>query len=338
MSSVGLETPPGTDGTLIDIVPGQIGWLRMPLPMALNHINLYLVRDGAGWRMIDTGIDTAETRGLWEKILPALDGPVTGIICTHHHSDHCGLSGWLTERLRVPLYMSRGEYFAMRMFSEQFSFDAWEYREFFTRAGLSEDRFEQLVAMFASFRTQTRVARAFQRLRDGETLSIGEHRWEIRGGEGHSPEHASLYCREFGILLSGDQLLARISPNVGVLPFEPNANPLAEWFASLERIGRLPAATLVLPAHELPFRGPEKRARELTQHHLATLDRLQSYCAQSPDSVVGLSYKLFPDRRSPMDDILAISETLAHLAYLLAQGRVAKHRLEDGSDQYRNAG
>jgi glyoxylase-like metal-dependent hydrolase (beta-lactamase superfamily II) len=256
MSSVGLETPPGTDGTLIDIVPGQIKWLRMPLPMALNHINLYLVRDGAGWRMIDTGIDTAETRGLWEKILPALDGPVTGIVCTHHHSDHCGLSGWLTERLRVPLYMSRGEYFAMRMFSEQFSFDAWEYREFFTRAGLSEDRFEHLVAMFPSFRTQTRVARAFQRLRDGETLSIGEHRWEIRGGEGHSPEHASLYCREFGILLSGDQLLARISPNVGVLPFEPNANPLAEWFASLERIGRLPADTLVLPAHELPFRSP----------------------------------------------------------------------------------
>ena len=123
-----------------------------------------------------------------------------------------------------------------------------------------------------------------------------------------------------------------------MLPFEPNANPLAEWFASLERIGRLPADTLVLPAHELPFRSPEKRARELTQHHLATLDRLQSYCAQSPDSVVGLSYKLFPDRRSPMDDILAISETLAHLAYLLAQGRVTKHRLEDGSDQYRNAG
>jgi len=268
----------------------------------------------------------------------ALDGPITGIVCTHHHSDHCGLAGWLTERLRVPLYMSRAEYFAMRMFGEQFSFDAWEYREFFGRAGLSADRFDQLVAMFAQFRTQSRAARAHQRLRDGEMLAIGDYRWEVRCGEGHSPEHASLYCKELGILLSGDQLLARISPNVGVLPFEPNANPLAEWFSSLERIGRLPDETLVLPAHELPFHGLETRAKELTEHHLATLDRLHAFCVQSPDTVVGLSYKLFPDRRSPMDDVLAISETLAHLAYLSMQGRVTKQRLQDGSDQYHDAG
>lgn len=329
---------PGADGSLVDIVPGQIKWLRMPLPMALNHINLYLVRDGAGWRMVDTGIDTPETRGLWEGLLSALDGPITGIVCTHHHSDHCGLAGWLTERLRVPLYMSRAEYFAMRMFSEQFSFDAWEYREFFTRAGLTEAQFEELVAQFRHFHTQSGVARAYQRLRDGETLVIGAHQWQICGGEGHSPEHASLYCRELGVLLSGDQLLARISPNVGVLPFEPNANPLAEWFASLERIGRLPDETLVLPAHERPFYGLETRAKELTDHHLDTLDRLQAFCTESPGSVVALARKLFPDRRSLMDDILAISETLAHLAYLLAQGRVTKHRMADGSDQYRVAG
>ena len=214
----------------------------------------------------------------------------------------------------------------------------WEYREFFTRAGLSDENFEQLVALFRQFQPQSRVARAYQRLRDGETLAIGDHTWEIRGGEGHSPEHASLYCRQLGVLLSGDQLLARISPNVGVLPFEPNANPLAEWFGSLERIGRLPEDTLVLPAHELPFHGLETRAKELTDHHLETLDRLQAFCAECPDSVVALSHKLFRDRRSPMDDILAISETLAHLAYLLAQGRVTRHRMKDGSDQYRDAG
>jgi glyoxylase-like metal-dependent hydrolase (beta-lactamase superfamily II) len=329
---------PLAKGEPVDIVPGQIKWLRMPLPIALDHINLYLVRDGAGWRLIDTGMDTAATRQLWEALLPALDGPLTGIVCTHHHGDHCGLAGWLTERLRVPLHMSRAEYFAMRLFNESFSFDSWEYREFFTRVGLSREHMEGIIASIRMFQGNSPVARAYQRLRDGETLTIGEHAWEVRGGEGHSPEHASLYCRDLGVLLSGDQLLARISPNVGVMPFEPQANPLAEWFQSLERIGRLPEETLVLPAHELPFYGLATRAGELAAHHRATLDRLHAFCEATPGSVHELSGRLFPGRRGTMDEILAISETLAHLAYLLAQGRVARHLDADGSHRYAAAG
>jgi len=327
-------TVPPASGELVDVVPGSIKWLRMPLPLALDHINLYLVRDGAGWRLVDTGMDTTATRRLWDALLPALDAPLTGIVCTHHHYDHCGLAGWLTERLRVPLYMCRGEYFAMRMFAEQFSFDSWEYREFFTRAGLEPAHVENIIASIRVFQSSSPVARAYHRLRDGQHLTIGEHVWEVRSGEGHSPEHASLYCRELGVLLSGDQLLARISPNVGVLPFEPQANPLADWFESLERVGRLPEDTLVLPAHERPFRGLATRADELTAHHRATLDRLQAECAVAPGSVLELSCRLFPGRRGTTDEILAISETLAHLAWLLAEGRVVRHLAADGSHRY----
>lgn len=333
-----IDRAPTPDGELVDIVPGQIKWLRMPLPGALDHINLYLVRDHAGWRLIDTGMDTGETRALWERILPALDGPITGIVCTHHHSDHCGLAGWFTERLRVPLHMSRAEYYAMRMFTEQFSFDSWEYREFFSRVGLDLAGYERLVAPFRNYRTRSSAAKAYHRLRDGGTLAIGAHVWEIRGGEGHSPEHAALYCRALGILLSGDQLLARISPNVGVMPFEPNANPLAEWFGSLQRIGQLPDATLVLPAHEFPFHGPAARAGELADHHRLTLDRLWGFCDERAETVFELAGRLFPDRRSPVDDILAISETLAHLAYLLSEGRVRRERPAEGGDRYHAVG
>ncbi len=337
LSSSTAFQAPACNGSLIDVVPGCIKWLRMPLPMALDHINLYLVRDGQGWRMIDTGFDTAQTRRLWEQILPGLDGPVTGIISTHHHGDHCGLAGWLTEKLRVPLYMSRAEYFAMRLFGEQSSIDSWEYQEYFRRVGMSPERLAETAEAMKKFRFESPLARAYQRLRDGDSIAIGGREWQVRGGEGHSPEHCALYCAELGVLLSGDQLLARISPNVGVMPFEPEANPLKEWFVSLERIGGLPDGTLVLPAHELPFYGPGRRAKELTEHHLGVLERVTELCRELPDSIYGLALRLFPDRRSALDDILAISETLAHLAYLLEQGRILRRVMPEGHYQYRVA-
>ena len=328
---------PACSGEQVEVVPGCIRWLRMPLPMALNHINLYLVRDGAGWRMIDTGFDTATTRALWEQILPGLDAPITGIVCTHHHGDHSGLAGWLTEKLRVPLYMSRAEYFAMRLVHDT-SLDSWEDRTYFRRAGLSDAQVADLAEALRQFDLDSPPARAYRRLRDGETLVIGDYQWQLRGGEGHSPEHIALYCSELGVLLSGDQLLGRISPNVGVLPFEPEANPLKDWLVSLERIGELPEETLVLPSHELPFHGLRTRARELQQHHLGVLDRVLALCAERPDTVHGLSRRLFPHRPGALDTILAVGETMAHLAYLLKQRRVQRSLTARDSYEYRVCG
>ncbi len=328
---------PACNGEFVEVVAGCIKWLRMPLPMALNHINLYLVRDGDGWRIIDTGFDTAQTRGLWEQILPALDGPITGIVCTHHHGDHCGLAGWLTEKLRVPLYMSRAEYFAMRL-EHDMTIDSWEDRAYFRRAGLSDAQVAELAVALQMFTLESPPARAYRRLRDGETLVIGDYQWQLRGGEGHSPEHMSLYCGELGVLLSGDQLLGRISPNVGVLPFEPEANPLKDWLTSLQRIGELPDETLVLPSHELPFYGLQTRARELQQHHLGVLERVLALCAEQPDTVHRLARRLFPTRPGALDSILAIGETMAHLAYLLKQRRVQRTLTAEDCYEYRIRG
>lgn len=328
--------PPGFDGRLVDIVPGQIKWLRMPLPLALDHINLYLVRDGEGWCLVDTGLDTPATRDLWLKVLAGLDGPITRIVCTHHHGDHSGLAGWLTERLRIPLYMSRAEYFAMRLFNEPFTLDAWEHKEYFVRAGLAAAKIDELAKAMEDFRGDgnSPLARAYNRMRDGDVLTIGGRDWRVLGGDGHAPEHCSLYCQELAILLSGDQLLARISPNVGVLPFEPEANPLEDWLIALERIGRLPDDTLVLPAHDRPFHGLTRRTTELKHHHRDMLDRLSSLCAERPSTIYALSRKLFPGRQGALNDILAICETLSHLAYLLERGDVQRRLTESGSYEF----
>ncbi|HVN41509.1 MAG TPA: MBL fold metallo-hydrolase [Steroidobacteraceae bacterium] len=329
---------PACNGELVEVVPGCIKWLRMPLPMALDHVNLYLVRDGAGWRMIDTGFDTAKTRRLWEQIFPALDGPITGIVCTHHHGDHCGLAGWLTERFRVPLHMSRSEYFAMRLVRDDASVDSWEDRDYFKRAGMSEEQVEELGRALEAFSALSPPARAYQRMRDAETLVIGDYQWQLRMGEGHSPEHIALYCGELGVLLSGDQLLGRISPNVGVLPFEPEANPLKDWLMSLERIGELPEETLVLPSHELPFYGLRTRAAELQQHHLGVLERVLSLCAEQPDTIYGLSRRLFPERPGALNSVMAVGETMAHLAYLLKHRRVQRTVTAAGCYEFRVCG
>ncbi|MBV6417587.1 MAG: Hydroxyacylglutathione hydrolase [Steroidobacteraceae bacterium] len=329
--------PPACNGELIDVVPGEIKWLRMPLPMALNHINLYLVRDGAGWRIIDTGFDTGATRELWERILPSLDGPVTGIVCTHHHGDHSGLAGWLTEKLRVPLHMSRAEYFAMRLVHD-LSLDSWEDRAYFRHAGVSDEQVAGFAQALRGFERRSPPAMAYHRLRDRETLTIGDHVWALRSGEGHSPEHIALYSSDLGVLLSGDQLLGRITPNVGVMPFEPEANPLEEWLVSLDYIGELPDETLVLPAHELPFHGLRTRALELKAHHGTTLERVAALCAEQPDTVYGLSRRLFRHRPGAMDTIMAVGETMAHLAYLLKQQRVQRTLTAEGCHVYRISG
>jgi glyoxylase-like metal-dependent hydrolase (beta-lactamase superfamily II) len=326
-------TAPQPDGELKEVAPG-IRWLRMPLPYALDHINLYLMRSAAGWTIVDTGLDTPPTRALWEKILGDLDAPVIALICTHSHPDHAGLAGWLTEKLRVPLYMSRAEYFTLRVFSKPMAELSWQHEQFFQQAGMSPVQMQQVQKMLSLPNMIAPPPLAYCRLDEHTALPLGDDVWRVITGEGHSPEHSCLYNAAQRVLFSGDQLLARISPNIGVHASEPDANPLQVWLHSLERIGTLPTETLVLPAHELPFYGPDIRAEQLVQHHRDVLEKLRELCAQTPGTAMELAQQLFARRRGGFDDLLALSETLAHLVYLCANGRAARQPDASGIHRY----
>jgi glyoxylase-like metal-dependent hydrolase (beta-lactamase superfamily II) len=315
--------PPAPDGELKEVAPG-IRWLRMPLPYALDHINLYLVRGTAGWTIVDTGINTPVTRTLWEKILADLDAPVVAVVCTHSHDDHAGLAGWLTETLRVPLYMSRAEYYSLRLWAAPTQ-PSWQQEQFYLRAGMGPEPLRELLDKLGRWSAVSPPPQAYRRLEEHAPLPLGDDDWQVVTGEGHSPEHACLFNAERQVLFSGDQLLARISPNVGVNASEPEANPLLAWLASLEKIGRLPESALVLPAHELPFYGLAVRAAELREHHQRVLDKLENFCRATPaDSALGLAHQLFTRRRGPIDELLALSETIAHLSYLRYEGRIER--------------
>jgi glyoxylase-like metal-dependent hydrolase (beta-lactamase superfamily II) len=292
-----------------------------------------MVRDGAGWAIVDTGLDTDETKALWERILAQLpaDEPITRVICTHSHNDHAGCAGWLTAKLRVPLHMSLGDYFWLRALSAGLDSRAWEMEQFYRHLGFAPAQVDEMLDALAKMRFKSPAPAAYVRLRDGGALTLGEHAWSAVVGEGHAPEHVSLFCADLDVLICGDQLLPRISANVSVSAFEPEADPLGLWLESLDRIGRLPADALVLPSHELPYYGLATRAEQLRAHHEQALDDLVGICREHPGSPYELMQRMFPRRKGMLDDYLAVSECLAHLSYLRKAGRVTRTLRDDGS-------
>ncbi len=326
-------------GTTRLIAPG-LRWLRMPVPFPPEHINLWLIEDGEGWAIVDCGLGLDETRLAWERIFACeLDGrPITRILVTHFHPDHLGQGTWLAARWGAEVWMTEGEWMTARgVHAPTGDTDLDIKIAHYRRNGVAEDR-------LAGFRTPPNafyrsmvpaVPGSFVRIRGGERLRIGDHDWEVIIGRGHAPEHACLFAREAGVLICGDILLPRISPNVSVWPTEPHGDPLAEYLDALHGFDGLPADTLVLPAHGQPYRGVHVRLAELRAHHAERLDRLADALATRPRSAVECFPLLYRREIGANNMGLALGEALAHLHRLRAQGRV--HRFTDGDGVLRFA-
>lgn len=332
-----FETPPAT-GEALELAPGVL-WIRMPLPFTLAHINVWALADGPRWTLVDTGVRTAQTASAWRQLHEgALGGRgLERVIVTHMHPDHVGMAGWLTRRGQCRLWMTRLEYLTCRVLVADTGRDPPEDGiRFYRRAGWDEASIEHYRARFGEFGQHTyALPDSFRRIRDGETLRIGENDWRVITGNGHSPEHACLYCPSLKLLISGDQVLPRISSNVSVFPTEPDADPLADWLASLDKLrDTVPDDVLVLPAHNLPFRGLHARLQRLAQGHLDGLARLRERIVQ-PRRVIDVFDVLFS---RPIDSphllSMATGETLAHLNRLVAEGSASVRTDTAGVDWY----
>ena len=327
-------------GELREIRPG-VQWLRMPLPMALDHINLYLLEDHDGWWIIDTGIAVGATESLWEQIFASRlgDKPVKAVLSTHYHPDHIGMAGWLCERWQVPFYMTQAEYLSglafSRMESEHFS---WSSAQHLQRSGYTPGQIALARSRFSGFGDIIKpMPMAYHRLVDGTTLTINGHSWRVVVGSGHSPEHACLFCETLNILVSGDQVIPKITSNVSVMGGEPEANPLKDWLNSHERfLADLPADLLVLPAHNAPFYGLHERLRYLIEHHEDHLQALEEACLDRKPTALDLLPVLF---KRPLDDSqigLALGECVAHLNYLHQRGQLERSLNSAGHFVYRS--
>jgi len=331
------EAPP-PPGMLTAVAPG-VRWLRMPLPFALDHINLWLLDDGAGWTIVDTGIDMPSTRELWEEIFATrLDGkPITRIIVTHFHPDHIGLAGWLARRWSAPLWISEREWLYGRSNSLDVDDAAFvaEYLPFFRRAGVAAEALDIMAERGNAFTKRvSAIPRSFHRIGDGSEIAIGGRDWRVIIGRGHAPEQSCLLCPDLGLFIAGDQVLPRISPNVSCWPNEPDADPLAQFLASLAILRRaVPPETLVLPSHGLPFFGLQTRIDQLVEHHAARLAELEAACA-APRSTMEIVPVLFRRKLDAQQLGFAVGEAVAHLNHLVANGRLARSEGADGIYRY----
>lgn len=314
--------PPGI-GQLVAIVPG-VFWIRMPLAPPLLRINLWAIEDGDCWTLVDTGQGDTATVELWRGLLnTSLAGrPISRVLVTHMHLDHIGLAGWLTQETRCRLWMTRLEYLQARIFDRGVSAGSMSaHTDFYRAAGWDASSVQNLRLRLLDKGTAfSELPSQYRRIVEGETIRIGQHDWSVLIGSGHSPEHACFFCPELDLLISGDQVLPRISSHVGVLPQEPDADPMTDWLDSLRKLrSQLPDSVLVLPSHQEPFRGLHARLDSLELEQRQSSQRLL-LALQVPKRAVDLFSVMFNRKIDAKVLWLATNETLADLNYLIAQG------------------
>jgi len=334
-------TPEPGSGEAVEVAPGVL-WLRQPLFGALGFINVWALADGEGWAIVDTGLQTHDTAQAWRKAFAGVLGgkPITRVICTHLHPDHVGLAGWMTRKFACRLWMTRLEYFQCRMLVADTGREAPEDGiRFFRAAGWDEEAIENYKAKFGGFgKAIYQLPDSYRRLSDGDVFDVGGHEWRVVTGNGHSPEHACLWCPELNLLISGDQVLPRISSNVSVFPTEPDADPLSDWLTSLAKLkAAIPDEVLVLPAHNDPFHGLHARLDHLTAGHERSLMRLEKQLAAEPKRAVDVFGALFARAIGPELAGMATGESLAHINCLIHRGKAVREVDNDGVAWYRAA-
>jgi glyoxylase-like metal-dependent hydrolase (beta-lactamase superfamily II) len=332
------ETPPAA-GESILVAPG-IHWIRMPLPFALDHINLWLLEDndehGETWTIVDTGYGVAATHELWEQhFAKVMSGkPVKRIIVTHYHPDHVGCAAWLHAKTGAPVWMTTSEYLSAHAAAEDFAgFDRENSARLFIAHGLAKMRPDFVAAQKARTGAYKRgvptVPKQYYRIMEGDEIVIGARTWRVITAFGHAPEHATLFSAEDSILISGDQVLPRITTNVGVWGNQPEANPLKQFLDSMDKFEPLPPNTLVLPSHDRVFSGLHERLAELRQHHQQRLGELEA-AIETAKCAAEILPVLFRRKLDEHQLVFAIGEAIAHLHYLWRAGRATRHLGEDG--------
>lgn len=331
------EAPPEA-GEAIEIADGVL-WMRLPLPMKLDHVNVYALDDGDGWTILDTGFSSKKTKGIWETLLsgPLAGRPVKRVIVTHHHPDHVGLAGWFVAAHGAAFLTTRTAYLMARMLTLDVQDSVTpEAQQFYTRSGMEPDILAGRLAErpFNFSDVVAPLPLGYTRLQQGQVLRMAGRDWDIHIGNGHAPEHATFWSRDDKLVLAGDQILPSISPNIGVYPTEPDADPVSDWLEACERLATLSRDEhLVLGGHKLPFTGLPTRMRQLIENHHGALERLLDHL-DAPKSAGECFMPLFKRKIGSGEYGLALVESVAHLSHLYQAGRASRHMRDDGAWVY----
>jgi len=327
------ETPPA-EGEAIEVAQGVL-WFRLPLPMALDHVNCFALDEGDSWTLIDSGMNSRRSRGILATIMagPLGGKPISRVILTHHHPDHVGMAGWLKSHHGAEIWATRTAWLMARMLTldVQDNYTA-ESLAFYKSTGFDRAMYEKRLTErpFNFSDVVAPIPLGFTGINDGDSLKIGGRNWAVRLGNGHAPDHATFWSEDCNLVIGGDQLLATISPNIGVYATEPEADPLAGWLESCERLARYADADqLVLPGHKLPFTGLPARLQSLIENHHGVLQRLLDYLDQ-PSTTAATMPTIFKRALSDGEYSLGIVEAQAHLNHLFKLDKIDRTMGTDG--------
>ena len=320
----------------IEITPGIL-WIRMPMPMALDHINIYAVDDGDSWVLIDTGLGDPVSIGTWETLLTTSLGgrSISRIIGTHFHPDHVGLAGWLQNKTGANLWMTQLEWLSARQaYLDVEDASSEHMTRFYRQLGLGADELRTYQELGNDFRSMvTPIPATYTRITPASRFTIGGRDWIPVFGSGHSPDHVTLYCAEDRIMLGGDMLLPRITPIIAVWWQEPEGDPLAGYLEFLGTLGHIADDVLVLPAHNRPYRELRTRVTDLRDHHAERLEITYDACA-TPATGRDVMKALFTRELDAFQTRFAIGETAAHINNLLHKGELTRDLDEAGRFRY----
>lgn len=329
-----FPTPPAP-GEVISVADGVL-WTRLPLPFSLNHINIYLIEDNGGWAVLDTGISNDATRTIWQALQagPLKGMRLTRIIVSHFHPDHVGLANWLCRTFDAPLVTNETCYTLTSNLTAPGSIRSTptvNETAHYLSHGLAPFLAETILPPEARFAIVSDAPPAeYIRIEEGDTLSIGGRDFAVLSGNGHAKNQLMLHAPDDELLFAADQIMARITPNVGVSPDAPYENVLDDFITTLKGlIDKVSESSLILPGHERPFEGIASRAQQLIQHHEERCWLILQACDQHPHSAADLLPILFTRPLDHEQIAMAFGEALAHVNYLVDRGDL--HWVEGGS-------
>lgn len=332
-----FETPP-SGAEMVEVAQG-IHWIRLPLPMKLDHVNIYALDDGDGWTVIDTGMNTRKSRACWDALLagPLAGKPVRRVLLTHHHPDHVGLAGWLQSAHGAELWTSRTAWLFARMLTLDLQ-ETWpeETLTFYRRAGMDSEIYQKRISErpFNFADVVAPMPLGFKRLDEDDVVRIGHRDFTVRLGQGHAPDHITLWADD--VMIAGDQVIANISSNLGVYATEPEADPVGAWLESCERLKSFATTEhLVLPGHKLPFRGLDTRLSQLISNHHTAIKRLKIHL-HTPCTAAECFQPLFKRKIGEGEYGLALVEAIGHLNHLHQIGEATREQREDGAFLWRS--
>jgi glyoxylase-like metal-dependent hydrolase (beta-lactamase superfamily II) len=327
---VAVDAP--APGTSVPVAPG-VHWARIPLPLDLSHINVWLVEDGEGCVAVDTGLAADIGKQAWETIEREVFArrPLHAVFITHIHPDHFGLAAWLQQRFDVPVLMSARTHEIVQLMLAGAS--SGQAEAFLRSHGVDQPGDVQSIFKPERYaRMVSGLPQVDRLVADGDVLRWGAAEWRALQTDGHAEGHLCLWSERHGALISGDQVLPTISSNISYSFHTADPNPLRSFLEALQRLRALPAETLVLPSHGVPFYGLQQRIDDLRRHHEEQLEKLAKLCVQPRLAAEMLPF-LFRRQLKGVNLFLALGEALAHLEYLVQAGRMER-QMTGGTIRY----